>query len=234
MKKILFVCHGNICRSPMAEFVMKDLVRRAGLENYFEIHSAATSAEELGNPVYPPARNKLREHNIDCSGKTARRITKADNEDFDLIIGMDSANMGNMSRVFGEDVDSKLHMLLKYAGRDGHSVADPWYTGDFEATWQDVFSGCMGLLSELCEEIVLDFSHCRERRDLFDILSQRMLWQDNYGRNLDALYDILTGLPHLGRSFVISLPAADAPCRNYAERICDVFAEAGVPFKLSE
>ena len=230
--KILFVCHGNICRSPMAEFVMKDLVRRAGLEADFEIHSAATSAEELGNPVYPPARSKLREHNIDCSGKTARRITKADYDNFDLIIGMDSANMGNMLKAFGKDSEEKLHMLLDYAGRSGQSVADPWYTGDFESTWQDVFAGCMGLLSQLCEEIYLDFSNCRERRDLFELMSERMLWQEHYGRNLDALYDILTGMPHLGRSFVITLPAEDAPCRNYAERIYDVFVEANVPVRL--
>ena len=233
MTKILFVCHGNICRSPMAEFVMKNLVRRAGLEGEFEISSAATSSEELGNPVYPPARAKLREHNIDCSGKTARRITKDDYDSFDMLIGMDSANMRNMSRVFGEDSESKLHMLLKFAGRDGESVADPWYTGDFEATWQDVFSGCMGLLSELCEEIVLDFSQCRERRELFNVMSERMLWQEDYGRNLDALYDILTGLPHLGRSFVITLPAEDATCRNYAERILAVFQEANVPVRLA-
>ena len=232
MTKILFVCHGNICRSPMAEFVMKDLVRRAGLEGEFEIHSAATSAEELGNSVYPPARSKLREHTIDCSGKTARRITKADYDKFDLIIGMDSANMSNMLKAFGEDSEGKLHMLLSYAGRDGQSVADPWYTGDFEATWQDVFAGCMGLLSQLCEEIYLDFSPCRERRDLFGLMAERMLWQEHYGRNLDALYDILTGMPHLGRSFVITLPAEDAPCRSYAERIYDVFVEAKVPVRL--
>ena len=232
MTKILFVCHGNICRSPMAEFVMKDLVRRAGLENEFDIRSAATSSEELGNSVYPPARAKLREHNIDCAGKTARRITKDDYEEFDLIIGMDSANMRNMGRVFGEDSEGKLRMLLDYAGRPGDSVADPWYTGDFEATWQDVLSGCMGLLSQLCEEIVLDFSECKERRDLFSVMAERMLWQDSYGRNLAALYDILTGLPHLGRSFVIILPAEDAPCRNYAQRAYDVFVEAKVPVKL--
>ena len=234
MTKILFVCHGNICRSPMAEFVMKELVRRAGLEAEFEIHSAATSAEELGNPVYPPARRKLHEHNIDCTGKTARRITKDDYENFDLIVGMDNANMQNMGRVFGGDSEKKLSLLLDHAGREGQSVADPWYTGDFEATWQDVLSGCMGLLAKLCETIYLDFSQCQERRELFEVLSERMLWQDNYGRNLDALYDILTGLPHLGRSFVISLPEADAPCRNYAERIFAVFQEAGVPVRLKD
>ena len=232
MTKILFVCHGNICRSPMAEFVMKDMVKRAGLEQEFEIHSAATSAEELGSPVYPPARSKLREHSIDCSGKTARRITKADYEEFDLIVGMDEANMRNMLRAFGEDSEAKLHMLLDYAGREGQSVADPWYTGDFEATWQDVFAGCMGLLSELCQEIVLDFSSCNERQELYAVMAERMLWQKHYGRNLDALYDILTGMPHLGRSFLIKLPGENAACRAYAEKIAAVFEEAKKPVRF--
>ena len=233
MIKILFVCHGNICRSPMAEFVMKDLVRRAGLEDKFEIHSAATHEDALGCRVYRPAREKLAEHSIDCTGKTARRIVKADYDNFDCIVGMDEANMRNMEKAFGKDSEGKLHMLLKFAGRDGDSVADPWYTGDFEATWQDVFAGCFGLLAKLCEEIYLDFSACREKSELFDIMAQRMLWRDDYGRNLDALYDILTGMPHLGRSFVITLPAEDAPCRAYAERIVKVFEEAKKPVKLA-
>ena len=211
---------------------MKDMVRRAGLESEFEIHSAATSAEELGNPVYPPARSKLREHSIDCSGKTARRITKADYEDFDLIVGMDQANMRNMLRAFGEDSEGKLHMLLDYAGREGQSVADPWYTGDFEATWQDVFAGCMGLLGQLCEEIVLDFSDCNERQELYTVMAERMLWQKNYGRNLDALYDILTGMPHIGRSFAVKLPGEETACRAYAEKIVAVFEEAKVPVRM--
>ena len=152
MTKILFVCHGNICRSPMAEFVMKDLVRRAGLESHFEIHSAATHDDALGCRVYRPAREKLSEHNIDCSGKTARRITKADYDEFDIIVGMDAANMRNMERAFGGDGEEKLHMLLKFAGRDGDSVADPWYTGDFEATWQDVLAGCTAFFEQLQEQ----------------------------------------------------------------------------------
>ena len=149
MMKILFVCTGNICRSPMAEYVMKKLVREAGREGDFTIASAATSAEELGNPVYPPARKKLREHGIDCAGKTARQLTRADYALWDLIIGMDSANMRNMQRIFGGDPDGKLHLLLDYAGRPGASVADPWYTGDFDATWNDVSEGCAGLLAAL-------------------------------------------------------------------------------------
>ena len=151
MIKILFVCHGNICRSPMAEFVMKDMVRKAGLENQFHIASAATSGEELGNPVYPPARRKLAEHGIDCSGKTARRRRKSDYTQYDLLIGMDQANLRNMHRMCGGDPEGKLHLLLDFTNRPGN-VADPWYTGDFEATWRDVEQGCQGLLQELAQE----------------------------------------------------------------------------------
>jgi len=149
MIKVLFICHGNICRSPMAEFVFKDMVKRAGLSDSFEIASAATSAEELGNSVYPPARRKLREHGIDCAGKTARQITKRDYEKYDLIIGMDGANMRSMRRAFGGDPEGKLRLLLEYAGRPGESVADPWYTGNFDAAWNDIYAGCEGLLTEL-------------------------------------------------------------------------------------
>lgn len=148
MVKILFVCHGNICRSPMAEFVMKELVKKARLESQFQISSAATSTEEIGNPVYPPARRKLAEHGIGCSGKTARQITRADYDQYDLLIGMDSANLRNMRRICGGDPDGKIHVLMEYTDRPG-DVADPWYTGDFESTWQDVLAGCSGLLELL-------------------------------------------------------------------------------------
>ena len=148
MKKILFVCHGNICRSPMAEFVMKGLVKKAGLASQFYIESAATSREEIGNPVYPPARRKLAEHGISCDGHAARQPPNADYENYDLLIGMDSANLRNMHRICGGDPDGKLHLLMDYTDRPG-DVADPWYTGDFEATWQDALAGCQGLLKEL-------------------------------------------------------------------------------------
>ena len=151
MVKILFVCLGNICRSPMAEVAMKDLVRREGIANVFEIASAATSDEELGNPVYPPARRKLAEQGISCDGKTARQITKADYDRYDYIIGMDHSNMRNMQRAFGGDPAGKLSMLLDYTDRPGQ-VADPWYTGNFDATWQDVSEGCRGLLEKLRRE----------------------------------------------------------------------------------
>ena len=148
MIKILFICHGNICRSPMAEFLMKELVRQAGQAEAFCIASAATSAEELGNPVYPPVRRKLAEHGIDCSGKTARQLTRRDYEDWDLLIGMDEENMAGMRRLFGGDPEGKLHMLLEYAGLH-RGVADPWYTRDFDAAWQDVTVGCTALLTRL-------------------------------------------------------------------------------------
>ena len=148
MKKILFVCLGNICRSPMAEFVMKDLVKKAGLASQFHIESAATSREEIGNPVYPPARGKLSEHGISCDGHAARQLTKRDYGEYDLLIGMDSANLKNMQRICGGDPGSKLHLLMDYT-KQPRNVADPWYTDDFEATWRDVLTGCRGLLGKL-------------------------------------------------------------------------------------
>ena len=134
----------------MAEFVMKDLVRQAGLESQFHIASAATSTEEIGNPVYPPARRKLAEHCIDCTGKTARQLTNADYDQFGLLIGMDRANLRNMHRICGGDFAGKLHLLMDYTGRPG-DLADPWYTDDFETTWRDVLEGCHGLLEQLMD-----------------------------------------------------------------------------------
>ena len=148
MVKILFICHGNICRSPMAEFVMKDMVKKAGLESRFFIASAATSTEEIGNPVHYGTRGKLREVGISCAGKTARQITRRDYDEYDLLIGMDMANIRNMRRAWNGDPDGKVHLLLEYAGTN-REVADPWYTGDFEATYTDVVAGCSGLLEEL-------------------------------------------------------------------------------------
>ena len=148
MKKILFVCHGNICRSPMAEFVMKHLVEKAGRTEEFEIASAATSTEEIGNPVYPPAKRKLAEHGISCNGKTARQITTSDYKYYDYIIGMDSYNYRNMLRFFGGDPDDKITLLLEHTNRPG-DVADPWYTGNFDATWFDCMEGCIELLKKI-------------------------------------------------------------------------------------
>ena len=149
MIRILFLCHGNICRSPMAEFIMKDLVKKAGLEQNIQIESAATSTEEIGNPVYPPTRRKLSEHGIDCSGKRARQLLNSDYEKYDLLIGMDRANLRSMYRICGGDFADKMHLLMEYAGRLEQEVADPWYTEDFDATWRDVLAGCQGLLDQI-------------------------------------------------------------------------------------
>ena len=148
MIKILFVCHGNICRSPMAEFIMKDMVKKIGIEDKFEIASAATSTEELGNPVYPPARKILAEHGISCSGKTSRGMTSDDYGYYDYIIAMDKNNLRNMAVFVGNDPEGKVSLLMEHTPtvRD---VADPWYTGDFQQTWDDINIGCTGLLNEL-------------------------------------------------------------------------------------
>lgn len=148
MKKILFICHGNICRSPMAEFVMKDIVRNAGLEHEFEIASAATSREEIGNPVYPPTKRILKEHGISCDGKTSRQITINDYNYYDYIVAMDQNNLRNLKKIIGDDPQKKVSLLMDYTNRPA-DVADPWYTGDFNTTWNDVVEGCMGLLSSL-------------------------------------------------------------------------------------
>ncbi|MBE6339065.1 MAG: low molecular weight phosphotyrosine protein phosphatase [Lentimicrobiaceae bacterium] len=151
MNKILFVCLGNICRSPMAEFVMKDIVEKAGLSHEFEIASAATSTYEIGNPVYPPARQKLAEHGIDCKGKTARQITKRDYDYYDYIVAMDHSNLRNLRNMLGEDHQRKISLLMDYTSRPA-DVADPWYTGDFQATWDDVTEGCEALLSFILKQ----------------------------------------------------------------------------------
>ena len=148
MIKILFVCHGNICRSPMAEFVMKRLVREKGADDRFYIESAATSTEEIGNPVYPPARRKMAEHGISCSGKTARQMTKADYDRYDYIVAMDKNNLRNMTKFVGSDPLGKVSLLMDHTDRPG-DVADPWYTGDFETTWIDVNEGCARLFEKL-------------------------------------------------------------------------------------
>jgi protein-tyrosine phosphatase len=148
MTRVLFVCHGNICRSPMAEFVLRDMADKAGRGAEFVIASAATSTEEIGNPVYPPARRKLAEHGIRCGGKTARQMTAEDYRRYDLLIGMDGRNLTNMRRICGGDPDGKMHLLMDFTRRPGE-VADPWYTGDFDAAWRDVTEGCRGLLQWL-------------------------------------------------------------------------------------
>ena len=155
MIKILFICHGNICRSPMAEFIMKDLVKKQGIEYKFEIASSATSTEEIwngiGNPVYPPARAELAKHGLKCDGKRAIQLQKNDYGKYDLFVGMDSANIRNMLYIFGNDPDRKIHKLMDYTSRGG-DVADPWYSRNFEVTYKDVLDGCTALLDELIDK----------------------------------------------------------------------------------
>ena len=152
MKKIMFVCHGNICRSPMAEFIFKDMVKKCGLEKDFTIASSATSTEEIrngiGNPVYPPAKAELQKRGLSCSGKRAVQLQKSDYEKYDLFVGMDSANIRNMHRILGGDALGKIHKLMDYTDRGG-DVADPWYSERFDIAYRDIYDGCKALLESL-------------------------------------------------------------------------------------
>lgn len=151
MTKVLFICHGNICRSPMAEFVMKDLVTKEGIADKFYIASAATSTEEIGNPVHHGTRSKLAQVGISTSGKYAVQMKRSDYQEYDYIIGMDSWNYRNMLRIAGKDKQEKISLLLDYTDHP-RDVADPWYTGDFEKTYEDVLAGCQGFLTYLRQE----------------------------------------------------------------------------------
>lgn len=146
MTRILFICHGNICRSPMAEFIMKALLKARGLEDEYYVESAAVSDEEYGNPIYPPARRCLSQHGVRFDpGKTARTVTKSDYDRFDRIICMEESNLRWLRRIIGDDSENKVHLLMSYTGRR-RGVADPWYTGDFETTFQDILEGCEAML----------------------------------------------------------------------------------------
>ena len=155
MTKIMFVCHGNICRSPMAEFIFKDLAAKRGVADQFVIASSATSTEEIwngvGNPVYPPAKAELAKHGLSCAGKRAVQLQKSDYNKYDLFIGMDSANIRNMLRIFGGDPDEKVHKLMDYTDRGG-DVADPWYSERFDVAYRDIFEGCTSLLDAVLKQ----------------------------------------------------------------------------------
>lgn len=156
MIKILFICHGNICRSPMAEFIFKDLIKKSGYEDKFFVSSCATSTEEIyngiGNPVYPPAKAELLKHGISCDGKRAIRLTKDDYEKYDLLICMDENNIRNALHILGGDPENKLKKMMDFTNRKG-DVADPWYCGNFDKTYRDIYDGCAGLLKALKNEI---------------------------------------------------------------------------------
>ena len=151
MHRIMFVCHGNICRSPMAEFILKNMVARLGISDEFVIASSATSTEEIfrgvGNLIYPPAREELAKHGISCEGKRAVQLQASDYGKYDLFIGMDSANIRNMTRMLGGDPDGKIRKLMDQVG--GGDVADPWYSGNFQVTYRDIYAGCTALLEEI-------------------------------------------------------------------------------------
>lgn len=148
MTRILFICHGNICRSPMAEYVMRELLRQQRWDGCVQVDSAATSSEELGNPVHPGTRRQLAAHGVPCGDHRARRLTRADYDQYDLLIGMDACNLRNMRALLGGDPEGKCHLLMEFCGQR-RDVADPWYTGDFDATWRDVSAGCQALLAYL-------------------------------------------------------------------------------------
>lgn len=152
MIKVLFVCHGNVCRSPMAEFLFKDIVKKKGIEEQFYIQSAATSTEEIwngiGNPVHPETRKKLAERGISCESKRAVQLTKTDYRNYDYLIGMDTWNMRNIARICGRDKDNKVYRLLDFT-EEKRDVADPWYTGDFDKTYEDIILGLEGFLKYL-------------------------------------------------------------------------------------
>ena len=147
MIKIMFVCHGNICRSPMAEFVFKDMLKKAGLSDNFLVSSSATSTEEIGNPVHIGTKSKLAQHGISVNGKYAVRLKKSDYDEYDYIIGMDSYNIKNIIRITGADTQGKVYKLLDFS--DGGDIADPWYTGNFDETYNDILRGCTGLLKQI-------------------------------------------------------------------------------------
>ncbi|MCQ2279098.1 MAG: low molecular weight phosphotyrosine protein phosphatase [Bacteroidales bacterium] len=158
MKRILFFCHGNICRSPIAEYYFRHLVKEAGLESKFEVVSAATSSEEIGNPVYPNSRRLLNSHGIDCSGHKAHRITPRDYEYFDMLIGMDQENLYTLKYIIKDDPEKKVSLLLNHTPQEdrrhhNRDIEDPWYTRDFDTAWEDITTGCDALFKKLIKEL---------------------------------------------------------------------------------
>ncbi len=225
MTKILFICWGNICRSPAAELVFTDLARRAGLENEFFAASAGVSDEEDGNGVYPPMRRLLEERGLDCSRHAARMLRRGDYEAFDLLVCMDELTIGRTRRFFGGDPDGKIRNLLDYAGRPGEEIDDPWYTREFETAMREIELGCRALLGALGGPVTLDLSACRDRAELYAVLREGMGLPDYCGSNLDALWDVLTE-PGYRRRYRLILPPEDSPLASYAKLLRETFREA--------
>ena len=227
MTRILFICWGNICRSPAAAYLFGDMARRAGLEGRFFAASAGVSDEEEGNGVYPPMRRLLEARGIDCAGHRARRIGRGDYADFDLLVCMDEATIGRTRRFFGGDPEGKVKNLLDYAGRAGEEIDDPWYTRDFDTALREIELGCRALLETLAAPAALDFSACRTRAELYGVLRETLPWRDWYGSNLDALWDVLSSPAFAGERFRIILPPEEAEIAPYAKLMRETFREAG-------
>ena len=225
MTKILFVCHGNICRSPAAKIVFNHLAEKAGLEDELIADSAATTTEEIGNPVYPPMARVLRDRGYDCSGHEARLVRRSDYALYDRIIGMDDENLWDLRRIFQGDPEGKLSYLASFSGNDDHSISDPWYTRNFSACLDEIEDGCAGLFEELTGIVFLDFFAASDVSELYAEMRHKMAWESWYGENLDALRDILTGLPHRGRRFILIPPSEEAPpeVRMVADKIASIF-----------
>lgn len=228
MTKILFICWGNICRSPAAELIFTDMARRAGRGDAFFAASAGVSDEEDGSGVYPPMRRLLEERGLDCSGHCARMLRRSDYEDFDLLVCMDEATIGRTRRFFGGDPAGKVRNLLDYAGREGEEIDDPWYTRDFQLAVSEIEEGCRALLDSFGGPVTLDFSACRERAELYGVLRGGMRWKDWYGSNLDALWDVLTEPEMRGERFRLLLPPEDSEIAPYAKLMRETFREAGL------
>lgn len=229
MTRILFICWGNICRSPAAELVFMDLVRREGLEDEFFAASAGVSDEEDGNPIYPPMGRVLEARGLDCAGHCARMFRREDYEAFDLFVCMDELTIGRTRRFFDGDPDGKVKNLLDYAGRTGEEIDDPWYTRDFEKAMNEIELGCRALFEVLCDDaITLDLSACRNREELYDVLRGSMKLPEYFGGNLDALWDVLTEPAYRVRRYRLILPPEDSPIASYSNLVRETFREAEV------
>ena len=231
MQKILFICWGNICRSPMAEYVFNDMAARRGLDALFRAASAGVSDEEEGNGVYPPVKRLLAARGIDCSEKRARRLRQSDYAEYDLLVCMDALCCERSRAFFGGDSAQKVRNLLDYAGRVGEEIPDPWYTRDFEAAERDIDEGCAALLDSLKGIVTLDLRSCRDREELYAVLRSSMSWEDWYGENLDALWDLLTGTENSSGRYRVIPPDETSGVFGYAMRVIETFREAG---KLKE
>ena len=228
MTKILFICWGNICRSPAAALIFNDLARRAGRDNDCVAFSAGVSDEEEGSGVYPPMRRLLEERGLDCTGHSARMLRRGDYALFDLLVCMDETTLGRTRRFFGGDADGKVKNLLDYAGRPGEEIDDPWYTRDFETAMREIDAGCRALLEALGSVLTLDLSACTERAELYAALRAGMDLPEYCGSNLDALWDVLTEPGYRSGRFRLILPPEDSPLAAYANLVRETFREAGV------